>query len=218
MKIYKCEKCDIMFSRKNNLTRHLRKKHPSDELQVIAVTPSSSFRKDCPFCDLFFQDKDQLVEHMWSSQHRSLLPFTSRSSISQKVVIYRMSLTENKTSLAKFCSSNHAVNVINNLVKSQIAIRTVFRMSIVLFADYEIPDLGEEETGGKSADNDTFALRSKGYFLNRHQSERQRRCKIRSMLRGAAKREEDLLTRGSGWRFQNLRYCDILLYDSSNLL
>ena len=61
-----------------------------------------------------------------------------------------MSLKENKTSLAKFCSSNHAVNVINNLVKSQIAIRTIFRMSIVLFVDYEIPNLDEEETGEKA--------------------------------------------------------------------
>ena len=26
------------------------------------------------------------------------------------------------------------------------------------------------------------------------------------------------MTIGSGWRFQNFRYCDILLYDSSNVL
>ena len=219
MKNYKCEKCDILFSRKNNLNRHLKKKHPSNEGQTIrAATTSSSSRKACPFCDLFFQNNNQLVEHIWSPQHRSLLPFTSRSSISRKVVIYQMSLEENNTSLAKFCSSNHTVNMINNLVKSQIAVRTVFRMSIALFADYEIPNLDEEETGGKSVDNDTFTLRSKGLLLNRHQSERQRRSRIRSMLRGAARREEDLLTRGSGWRFQNLRCCDILLYDSSNVL
>ena len=117
---------------------------------------------------------------MWSPQHRSLLPFTSRSSISERVVIYRMSSEENKTSLAKFCSSNHTVNTINNLVKSQIVVRIVFRISIALFADYEIPDLSEEETGGKSADNDTFTLQSKGHFLNKHQSERQRRSSERS--------------------------------------
>ena len=108
--------------------------------------------------------------------------------------------------------------MINNLVKSQIAVIAVFRMSIALFADYEIPDLKGQELGGKSADKDTFALHSKGLFFNRHQSERQRRGRIRSMLRGAARREEDLLTRGSGRRFQNLKYCDILLYDSSNVL
>ena len=220
MKIYKCEKCDIFFSRKNNLNRHLRKKHPSYEQQIIAVTPSSSSKKDCPFCNLFFQDKDKLIEHMWSPQHQSLLPFTSRSSISQKVVIYRMSLEENNASLANFCSSNRTVNTINNLVTSQTAIRTVFRMSIVIFADYEIPDLSQEETGekNKSVDNDTLALRSKGLLFNQYQSERQRRNRIRSMLRGAAKSEEDLLTRGSGWRFQTLKYCDIVLYDSSNIL
>ena len=184
----------------------MRKKHPSNEGQtVVAATPSSSSRKDCPFCDLFFQKKTQLVEHMLSPQHRSLLPFTSRSSISRRVVIYRMSLEENNTSLAKFCSSNHMVKMINNLVKSQIAVRTVFRMSIALFADYEIP-IWTRRKQGKSADNDTFTLRSKGLLLNRHQSERQLRSRIRSMLRGAARREEDLLTRGSGWRFQNLRY------------
>ena len=131
-----------------------------------------------------------------------------------------MSIEENNASLATFCSSNRTVNTINNLVKSQTAVRTVFRMSIVIFADYEIPDLREEETAetNKSVDNDTLALRSKGLMFNQYQSERQRRNRIRSMLRGAVKREEDLLTRGSGWRFQTLRYCDIVLYDSSNVL
>ena len=212
MKRYKCERCDIFFSRKNNLNKHLRKKHPSNEEQTVLL--SSSSRKDCPFCELYFQNKNQLIEHMWSPQHRSLLPFTSENSISRKVVIYRLSLEGNNASLAKFCSSNHTVSLINNLVKSQIAVRTVFRMSIALFADYEIPVLNkEEETRGKSADNDTFALRAKGLLLNGHQSERQRRSKIRSMFRGIMSREKDLLTRGSGWRFQNLRYCDILLYN-----
>ena len=91
-----------------------------------------------------------------------------------------MSSEENNTSLAKFCSSNHTVNTINNLVKSQIAVRIVFRMRIALFADYEIPDLSKEETEGKSADTDTFTLQSKGHFLNKHQSERQHRSSERS--------------------------------------
>ena len=75
MKTYKYEKCNILFSRKNNLNRHLRKKHPSDEEQIIATValPSSS-RKDCPFCDLFFWEKEQLIEHMWSPLHPIFTP------------------------------------------------------------------------------------------------------------------------------------------------
>ena len=40
------------------------------------------------FASFFSGEKEQLIEHMWSPQHQSLLPFTLRGSISQKVVIY----------------------------------------------------------------------------------------------------------------------------------
>ena len=76
MKNYKCERCD----RRKNI--HPMKSKPSrPHLQ----------EEIAHFGELYFQNKNQLIEHMWSPQHRSLLPFTSESSISRKVVIYRMS-------------------------------------------------------------------------------------------------------------------------------
>ena len=54
---------------------------------------------------------------------------------------------------------------------------------------------------------------SKGEMINEFQSDRKIKRKIKTLLQGAVNREEDLMTRGSGWCFENLQSCDVLLYD-----
>ena len=82
-------------------------------------------------------------------------------------------------------------------------------------ADYEIQGFDKENLG-KSVDIDSFALRSEGVTVYKCQSTRQIRKRIKSL--GLAEREDDLLTIGSGWRFDKLQSCSILIYDSSNIL
>ena len=116
--------------------------------------------------------------------------------------------------MAEFCNLRRVREEIFHLIKSQLINRSAFRISIAINANYEIPDLSEEgEQQARSLDNDTFTLRSKGIVVNEFEENRSIKNKISFLLRGALAREEDLLTRGSGWHFESLQSCDILFYD-----
>ena len=147
-----------------------------------------------------------------TSEHGDLLTYRKKSAINDKVCIFTKDLSSVQQSLADFCNSKKSVKEISDLIKSELVVRTAFRASIVISADYEIPDL-TNENAHKSLDNDTFSLRTKGLTFNEMEGDRSIRRKIKHLLQGALAREEDLLTRGSGWRFDNLSACDILLYD-----
>ena len=54
--------------------------------------------------------------------------------------------------------------------------------------------------------------------VNKYQSVRQIQKRIKSLLSGSAEREDDLLTRGSGWCFDELQNCSVVIYDCSNIL
>ena len=95
-------------------------------------------------------------------------------------------------------------------MKFELTKRSAFRISVVITANYELPELIED---GKNFDSDTFSLRSKGEVINEFESDRKIKRKIKTLLQGAVDREDDLLTRGSGWCFANLQCCDVLLYD-----
>ena len=146
-----------------------------------------------------------------TSSHGEVMVYKKTSAIGDKISIFKKDLTPEKRTLAAFCNSKKVLSEIFDLIKAELAARSVFRISIVITADYEIPDLGEGATN--SSDNDTFSLRTKGVVVNEFEGGRRVKRKIRSLLLGALQREEDLLTRGSGWRFQHLQSCDILLYD-----
>ena len=90
------------------------------------------------------------------------------------------------------------------------------RISITITADYEIQGL-DEESQGKSIDIDSFTLRSKGVAVNKYQSDKQIRDRIKSLLAGSVEREDDLLTRGLGWQFAQLQSCSVLIYDCSSI-
>ena len=125
--------------------------------------------------------------------------------------LFRKYLHSEEKTIQAYTQSKSTVESIFNLIKTQLVERVVFRASIALTANYEIPDW-QDDGGEKSADSDSFTLRSKGQIFNRLQSNRQIKNRIRKMLKGAADRNEDLLHRGSGWKFVNLNVCDVLLY------
>ena len=64
-----------------------------------------------------------------------------------------------KKSLADFCYSKRTLNDIFNLIKFELTKRSAFRISVVITANYELPELSED---GRSADNDTFSLHIQG--------------------------------------------------------
>ena len=203
MGFFKCQHCEIKFSRKGYLKKHLEKKHPNTSIVSSSVS--------CPFCEEKIDEND-LNQHIGSSHRHINSDFEKISSISDNVCIFRKYLSQETKTIEAFCSSNSTVKSIFNLLKEQLINRTAFRVSIAITAKYEIPDLENEEEAQKSVDSDSFTLRSRGQIINQLQNDRAIRNRIKLMLAGAADRNEDLLLRGSGWRFVNLSVCDVLLY------
>ena len=199
----KCHLCNISFSRKRALDRHLSHQHGE------STTSSSKQRFFCSFCSDGFSKRKDLRFHV-STEHENLLVFRKKSAINDRVCIFTKDLS---SALADFCNSKKSLKEIFNLIKTELMTRTVFRASIVISSSYEISDLSSEGDPVNSSDNDTFSLRSKGLVFNELEGDRRIQRKISRLLQGALAREEDLLTRGSGWHFENLEACDILLYD-----
>ena len=207
---HKCETCQISFSRKSRLTYHLKLKHGNQANQE-----GRELRK-CPFCENKYRDKKELLLHVDSNHEESRVFSKRRGAIGDKVCIFQQELTHLKSSLQDFCNSKQTIENVFNLLKSQFTHRVVFRISITITADYEIQGL-DEENQGKSIDIDSFTLRSKGVVVNKYQSDRQIQKRIKSLLAGSVEREDDLLTRGSGWRFARLQSCSVLIYDCSSI-
>ena len=206
-----CESCDISFTRRSSLKLHVLRRHSEKESQEISTQGDRSF--SCTFCSSIFESRQNLVEHI-NSNHSESLVFQKRTAINGKICFFRKDLAAEKGTLADFCSSKKVLTEIYDLIISEFAKKSVFRISIVITCNYEIPDFTEESSGtSKSSDNDTFSLRSRGLVVNEFEGEKSIKKKIRSLLMGAFSREEDLLTRGSGWRFTCLQCCDILIYD-----
>ena len=206
---FKCKICDKKYTRRAYLHEHLQKVHSSDN-ETDTATSSSSVLIDCPFCGQSIKRED--IKLHIDSFHQDC-EFEKTSCIGNNVCLFRKYLHSVNKSIEAYCLSASTVASIYKLMKLQLIEKTVFRASIALTANYEIPDLQEsDEQAPKSADADSFTLRSKGEIFNRLQSERQIKNRIRKMLKGAASRNEDLLHRGSGWKFVNLGVCDVLIY------
>ena len=200
--MHKCKTCQITFTRKNQLVNHQKLKHANQ-----SKTEDRESRK-CPFCESKFQDKEKLLLHIDSNHPKSRVFTKKQGAINEKICIFQQDLRHLKSSLQDFCNSKRTIVNILNLLKRQFTHRVACRISISITADYEIQGF-DEKNPGKSVNIDSFTLRSEGVMVNKYQSDRQIRKRIKSLLTGSVEREDDLLTRGSGWRFDKLQSCSV---------
>ena len=129
----KCHLCNISFSRKRALDRHLSHQHSE------STTSSSKQRFFCSFCSAGFSKRKDLRFHV-STEHENLLVLRKKSAINDRVCIFTKDLSSEKQTLADFCNSKKSLKEIFNLIKTELMTRTVFRASIVISASYEISD------------------------------------------------------------------------------
>ena len=64
-----------------------------------------------------------------------------------------------------------------------------------------------------SSDRDVFALRTSCIQFTSFDSSRSLKGKVQKLLHNLVTREEDLLMRGSGWRFESLSFSDVQITD-----
>ena len=202
--MHKCKKCGIKFTRKCSYDRHFKLKHKKGS--KVATFVGNIYK--CSSCSHVSETRSNLKAHV-KSHHQDSLKYVKTSALQDKVCIYRKNLSGEDYSLPDFCSSTETVKDICDVLKFELQNKVVFYVSLAIVANYELSDLAEN----KNIDSDSFCLRTKKVNLNEFESDEWLKAKIGQMLRSALARENDLLTRGSGWRFDSLQCCDILIYD-----
>ena len=111
------------------------------------------------------------------------------------------------------------------VIKLELAKTESIKVSLIVKADYRIPSMAqaddnevngvvnEEQSTGEQTplaeERDSFTLRTSAEHFHVNQTLNQVRSQVKTLLRSLYKREEDLLTRGSGWQFELLHSCSI---------
>ena len=218
--VYQCLKCKKDFSRKYTRDLHFKRRH------VQTFLPS---KKDytCPFCQLnnvatYFDNKKDFVEHV-DEQHKSNLVFQEiKSALKRAITIFTKQIVSLQP-LEQFVSDKKNVYDIVEVIKLELAKTESIKVSLIVKADYRIPSMTQtddkkvdiaieqsaEDQSSLAEERDSFTLRTSAEHFHVNQTLNQVRSQVKTLLRSLYKREEDLLTRGSGWQFELLHSCSI---------
>ena len=114
-------------------------------------------------------------------------------------------------------SDKKTVHDIVEVIKLELAKTESIKVSLIVKADYRISSMVQAEEKEANVANETplaeerdsFTLRTSAEHFHVNQTLNQVRSQVKTLLRSLYKREEDLLTRGSGWQFELLHSCSI---------
>ena len=222
--VHSCSECNRKFTRKFNRDRHFKRVHeeglnPEEEGSALV----------CPFCRqrdgalVYFANRRDLVAHADEMHPDELSSYELRkSALDGKVKIFTKVLMSLQP-LDQFVNDRQNQREIEHVILSVLSKFDIARVALIVTAHYQIsrPEEEEEKSGGNKGEGgvgggqnlaeqrDSFALRSHSSFFIAHDNRRTFRNRVKSLLRSLLAREEDLLTRGSGWQFESLSACDI---------
>ena len=219
--VHQCSKCGKEFTRKYTRDLHFKRQHGQTFLPL---------KKDytCPFCQLngvstYFGNKKDFVEHV-DEQHKNNLVFKEvKSALNRVITIFTKQIVSLQP-LEQFVSDKKNVYDIVEVIKLELAKTESIKVSLIVKADYRIPSMvqaddKEADVGNKdqsaeaqtplAEERDSFTLRTSAEHFHVNQTLNQVRSQVKTLLRSLYKREEDLLTRGSGWQFELLHSCSI---------
>ena len=222
--VHFCPECNRKFTRKFNRDRHFKRVH---EQGFTPEEEEGSSALVCPFCRqrdgalVYFTDRRDLVAHVDETHPEELSSYKLRkSALGGKVEIFTKVLVSLQP-LDQFVNDRQNQREIEHVILSALSKFDIVRVALVVTAHYQISHPEEEEEksgeggvgGGQNLaeQRDSFALRSHSSFFIAHDNDHRRtfRNRVKSLLRSLLAREEDLLTRGSGWQFESLSACDI---------
>ena len=144
-----------------------------------------------------YQDKKELLLHLDSNYAESRVFSKMQRAIDVKVWIFSARTDPLEKLFARFLQlETNDRECFQSLKKS---IYTSGGLSDKYKNHDKLRDTGfRRRESGKSIEIDSFTLRLKGVVVNKYQSDRQIRKRIKSLLSGSVEREDDLLTSGSG--------------------
>ena len=220
--VHQCSKCGKQFSRKYTRDLHYKRQHTSQNFLPL--------KKDyiCPLCQLsdvstYFDNKKDLVEHVDDTHKNSLVFKEVKSALNGMLTIFTKQIVSLQP-LEVFLSDKKTVHDIVEVIKLELAKTESIKVSLIVKADYRISSMVQakekeanvaneeqftEEQTPLAEERDSFTLRTSAEHFHVNQTLNQVRSQVKTLLRSLYKREEDLLTRGSGWQFELLHSCSI---------
>ena len=215
---HQCPKCEKEFSRKYTRDRHYKCQHTTQTF----VPPRKDFT--CPFCQLkgistYFASKKDLVHHVDTEHIDSLVYRPRKSALKRKIIVFAKQLVSLQP-LDQFVSDKKNEKEILDVILHELSKSETLKVSLIVTADYRIPSMQEHNNDDDSqlaVARDSFVLRTKSESFNRNETLFRAKHKVKGLLRSLIRREEDLLTRGSGWQFEALHSCEIEIVNVNTL-
>ena len=232
-KSYVCSECQKSFVRKSSRDKHHLFLH-GETTKSRARTPlNQSFQ--CPFCEnevSSFKSRKDLVSHIDASHLENLNYSLYKSALNGKIKFYRKHIFSKET-LQGFVANKKYRQEIVDVICHELSKTFTFKVALILTAAYQIHDLNSaaemkvtesditniDDTSDKpsdqsspqilSNDRDVFALRTSYIQFTSFDSSCSLKGKVQKLLHNLVNREEDLLMRGSGWRFESLSFSNI---------
>ena len=228
---HKCFECGKVFTRKYNRDRHYNIKHKEK-----SSTVENNFV--CPFClqnnvHKHFEKKEHLVRHVDKIHSDLLIYKLKNSAFDGKISIFSKKIISLQP-LEQFISNKKNLKEILQVILHQLSKYEIIKVAIIVTADYRIPSVKEnlldtgisvsEEQNNSTSTNanlllaeerDRFSLRTRRESFNVNESKKSSLKKIRHLSHLLLEREEDLVTRGSGWQFEGIHSCDIEIVGQS---
>ena len=158
------------------------------------------------------------MEHVDDSHLGSLKYELTKSSLNGSVKIYSKLLVSLQP-LDVFVNDKKTAKEICDVILHELSKSEVIKVALIVTAEYRLPAVSEtdktdnlENTDSDIAvaiNRDNFTLRTQRLTFTVNESNRFFKNRVKSLLKILLQREEELLTKGSGWQFESIHFCEI---------
>ena len=223
--LHSCAKCGRKFTRKFNRDVHIKRVH--DEGFLPGKTTYT-----CPFCQekgvsTSFAKREDLVTHVDELHQSDLVYKLRKTAFNGKVEIFSKVLVSLQP-LDQFVHDRQNKREIGRVILQALNKAALVRVALIVTAYYQLSHpFNEEEVSEKKVEGDvgssladqrdSFTLRSSSTYFSRYDKPRGFYNRVQQLLQSLLKREEDLLTKGSGWQFESLNRCEIEMVRMGNV-
>ena len=140
-KIHFCPECNKSFNRKSSKDKHLLFRHGEIKQRKYTVPVRQTLK--CVFCkseEKIFKNKNDLISHIDSIHLNELKYSLHKSALNGRVQIFRQSIVNEQT-LQDFASDKKNQEEIVNVIKHEVSKTPTVKVSLILSAVYQIPDV-----------------------------------------------------------------------------
>lgn len=189
--VYNCGSCSSVFTRKDNLRRHIQRYHIGSEVM-----------EKCFLCGMLFKSVEEFNKHA-TEYHKSTNDFTIRdNAFNKSIAIYRYVYQPDIYTMQN-AQNAELQKAIVNLLLTEANVRKCLKTSLILIANMEM----------KSPEGDTMLrasvpFRSQAFIINANSEKKINKVVEQAFIAQNTHMEEFCLN-GSNWIFQHAVAFDV---------